>query len=150
MQGAYTIANGRTTALKGTVTNANLIALNSTGLGAYLNIEGTVNLQGQGKVTLGSGDYNSIRHNGAPATDTLNNFHTIEGKGTIAVEINTQPGAVINANAFGGSLLVAGTLVNSPSLTVSLRSCRRGTLCLQVRDGKTYLRVSPSIDQVPQ
>jgi len=121
LQGAYTIGDGMTTALKGTVINANLIALNSTGSGTYLNIDGTVNLKGAGggaggSVTLGNGDSNTIRFNSAPLTDTLNNHQTIEGKGVIAVQTNNQPGAVINANAFGGSLLVAGELVNSGTL----------------------------------
>jgi fibronectin-binding autotransporter adhesin len=116
LQGTYTIADGKTTALKGTVINANLIALNSTDTLAHLYIDGTVNLQGQGKVTIGSGDYNGIRFNNAPLTDTLNNSQTIEGKGVIAVQINNQPGAVINANSFGGTLLVATPLVNSGTL----------------------------------
>ena len=63
------------------VQNAGVLSLNTGGAPTNLMIAGTVSLQGAGKVTLGAVGGNSIRYSSAPATDTLNSFQTIEGRG---------------------------------------------------------------------
>ena len=119
LNGTYTLGNGAQTRLVGTMNNNGLINYASSGSTAYLFIDGTVNLQGGGKITMGGVGPNQIRWLGGPASDTLSNSQTIEGKGTVDVIVNNQSSGLVNANLTGQTLTLARDLTNTGTLQAS-------------------------------
>lgn len=101
------------------VNNAGNLTFNSTGSGAFIFIDGNVTLQGAGKVTLGNAANNAIRYNGAPGSDTLNSYQTIEGRGDINVLFNNTTGQIVNANVPGASLGMSRQVTNHGTLRTS-------------------------------
>ena len=129
LQGTYTLGAGASTALAGTIQNQGVINFDAAGSTAYLLIDGAVDLQGlSGYVTMGGTGPNQIRYNGAPATDTLNNFQTIQGKGTIDVLLNNTAGRLVDANISGETLGLSKDTINAAFST--LRASSGGTLSL--------------------
>jgi phosphodiesterase/alkaline phosphatase D-like protein len=130
----YTLLDGQSTTLKGTITNNGTIALDSTGDPTTLSISGPVTLPGGGMITMSSNSQNFIT---GGTTDTLTNAagDTIQGAGQIAglaqlinqgtIDANQSQGLEIHSNVAtavntgtleatgGASLLMAGLTTNT-------------------------------------
>ena len=118
--GRYSIASNKGTTLKGTISNTGVIGLDGgPSYGANLSIDGSVDLQGPGKVTLSDSGNNAIRSSNPSGADTLNCYQTIEGSGTIDVIYNNKPGQTVNANVPGASLTLNQTTTNDGTLQAS-------------------------------
>lgn len=137
MSGLYDILSSGTTTLVHTIANDGTIALDSTGAGTPLVIQGTVTLTGSGKVKMSDNQNNVITP--GSSNPLLLNHNTIEGAGGISAPIDnfatidanrTTPLAVLasststNTNAHimeatsGGTLLLDGGTVDNHNGTI--------------------------------
>jgi hypothetical protein len=91
--GNYEVLSAGTTTLVHTITNKGTIALDSTGGGTPLSIQGTVTLKGSGKVKMSNNPDNFISNGG---NAQLVNHNTISGSGGINVPFDNL--ATIDAN----------------------------------------------------
>jgi hypothetical protein len=83
----YTLPNGTSTVLQGTITNKGNFQLNSAGNLTDLRISGPVTLTGGGAVTMDNNPNNRIY--ALNGTDTLTNGETIQGAGQLGVGLLT-------------------------------------------------------------
>ena len=141
--GTIAVTDGTSLALKGTITDNGIIALNSAGHATSLVIAGGVTLKGTGAITMTDAGANTIVSNGF--AELLTNQATIAGSGTIgdsnitltnaagatidatgtanALAINTGSHAITNSGLVeataGGGLTIASALVNGGTLAAS-------------------------------
>ncbi len=101
--GLFTVANGNSLQMKGTINNTGTFALDSTG--GCIDLDAPLTLTGTGKVTM-AGSANCFL--AFSSTSTLTNHNTIEGAGSIG---DSNPMPIVNAgtilaNVSGGTLIV--------------------------------------------
>jgi hypothetical protein len=80
--GTFQFANGTTTKLAGSISNAGNLFLNSTGFSTLLELNGNVTLKGNGKLTLSNNSHNLIQ-GASTGNEILTNASTIQGSGNI-------------------------------------------------------------------
>jgi hypothetical protein len=119
-----------------TITNNGMIALNSTGTGTMISLNGTnggtITLDGSGALVLGNNANNSIEADGFSLT--LNNNSTIEGSGAIGTNVNLALNNTGTINANQSTSLILQPSLNNSSPTVNtgtLEATSGGTLQLQ-------------------
>lgn len=118
--GSYTVADGSTTLLKGTINNTGTILLNETaGHNTFLSVGAAVSLTGGGTVTLNSGQAGGtaiVNQSGGQILTNVNN--TLQGTGVIGsngLSVINQAGGTVNANVSSATnplVLNAGPFTN--------------------------------------
>jgi hypothetical protein len=115
LSGTYTIADGSSTVVLGTINNTGTILINANTNNSFLDVQGPVSLTGAGTVTLatlGSAPP-IIRANCSCGAVLTNVNNTIQGTGTIGnngLPLVNQ--GIIDANVSGATLFVNGPLTN--------------------------------------
>lgn len=115
--GLFTVANGNSLNMKGTINNTGTFALDSTG--GCIDLEAPLTLTGTGKVTM-AGTGNCFLS--FSSTYTLTNHNTIEGAGSIG---DSNPMPIVNSGTILANVS-GGTLTVQPDATVGFTN--HGTL----------------------
>ncbi len=143
------VSNARQATLRNTITNNNVIRVNSTGANTYLGTSGTVTFAGTGVVEMigaASWLYDNANVNGAADHIINSTGHTIRGFGNIGFASTTQitNNGLIETDTAGNTLTVTP---NSSGLinTGTLRARGTSTLAL-AGPGATYTNTNAVIN----
>jgi hypothetical protein len=122
--GTYTIADGSSTVVLGTISNTGTILLNANTNNTFLDVQGPVNLTGAGTLTLAtSGSAPPIvRANCSCAAALTNVNNTIQGTGTIGN--NGLP--LLNQGIIDANVPAATLFVNAPLTNPNLMEATNG------------------------
>jgi len=122
-EGAITIENGETLALRGVINNTGSINLNGGATATDMFVLGgatpaaATTLEGGGQVKLTDSSFNSLDVHGATATTLSNVNNTISGAGTIGASgdltLNNEKLGIINATGANNALILDGPVTNA-------------------------------------
>jgi len=143
--GTFSILDGATVNLEGTLTNTGTIQLNAGGNLTTLNAPNNVTLAGTGKVTMSNNGNNHIDGN-SPAI--LTNQSTIQGGGMIGPHLTLANQGTINANLTGAALLFNQATGATNTNTATMEATNGATLQLQTGGGGSINNTGGTIKAV--